>query len=771
MIASPKAIESTSSAVAIPILVGITGKRKTRLRDLGVSEAVVRGKLKRAFALLETLTPTSPKLLLCGMADGVDEIAARLIIEAVDLATGDRQFRNWSVIGLLPMPEQAFLDDFDAGAPWWFHQLDQTGRRYVRMMPLETLAKPQPVGTASSSPRARYTADELRRSPDRSNPARTDHYEQLGWVLAERSTVLIAVMAENEVPDRLGGTAQVVAHRLNGWRPDWPLADSQRVAAASSEFVVPPALATAMLGDVWLAPIGGDNEGPGSVDLRVLHSRQEGELPWPQPLQTSHPAADAKSPFKFVARLARTWWNSLFLDAEGDVLIRAGETFAWRASPGARLLKAIEAFNRRATSVTPRAPPAWDKSIAAHPAAPQQWSPIAAAERIRGTLSDVQVAHKKRIQASVVRLGLLAWLSIAVFELYTERPTWPDWLHNHLYFLPLLYVLIVIVAIVRLWRARRHSWASVTEDYRMVAEAMRVQIAWWQFGLTARHEWVDQRVLRYDAGEFQVLRQGLATLLDSLKLSHAALPAVKPGALLPAPVQGWIDDQIGYHHKTARVRKRNHGRFELFVWLCFGIALGLAAWLGLYAWHQHEKMQILGVLARAAEGSVFRWLIPLMLLAASGVLFLLAWIGRPGRTAGALAFRRAVGSLAAGIVGCSVIVWWWQFMHWQDQTLDNALVSAVLLFLAAAGTLKFAAETLATEAEAQGSAEAFAVYARARRALNQIDSDCAEKRIDPEEAARRREQIVRDLGRYALAETEAWLRSHRERPLHPAIGS
>src|SRR5438477_6016317 len=56
----------------------------TTLFRSGVSEALVRTKLRRAFALLQELAPHSPKLLLCGMADGVDEIAARLVIEALD---------------------------------------------------------------------------------------------------------------------------------------------------------------------------------------------------------------------------------------------------------------------------------------------------------------------------------------------------------------------------------------------------------------------------------------------------------------------------------------------------------------------------------------------------------------------------------------------------------------------------------------------------------------------------------------------------------------
>ena len=97
---------STSAVqpVNVPILVGVTGKRKRRLDELGVSEALVRTKLRRAFALLQELAPHSPKLLLCGMADGVDEIAARLVIEALDERnTGQREFHNWSIVGLLPI--------------------------------------------------------------------------------------------------------------------------------------------------------------------------------------------------------------------------------------------------------------------------------------------------------------------------------------------------------------------------------------------------------------------------------------------------------------------------------------------------------------------------------------------------------------------------------------------------------------------------------------------------------------------------------------------
>src|SRR5579863_4273931 len=112
---------SAAAAVRIPILVGVVGKRKERLQKLGVSEDVVRKKLERAFDLLDSLTPESPKLLLCGMADGVDEIAATLVIGTDGK---ERKYRNWSVAGLLPMPEEAFAEDFADGSKWWYRTLD-----------------------------------------------------------------------------------------------------------------------------------------------------------------------------------------------------------------------------------------------------------------------------------------------------------------------------------------------------------------------------------------------------------------------------------------------------------------------------------------------------------------------------------------------------------------------------------------------------------------------------------------------------------------------
>jgi hypothetical protein len=767
---------ASSQRVAVPILVGITGKRRNRLEQLGVSEADVRTKLQRAFDFLETLTPNSPKLLLCGMADGVDEIAAKLVIATINDETGRRKFHNWLVVGLLPLPEAAFVDDFPAneGRRWWYYELDEISRGFVRLMPLETLAKPPAAAAGGVIAEASYTADELRRLPDQPNPARTAHYEQLGLVLAERSTVLIAVMPAAEVPNLLGGTAQVVAHRLNGWRSDWPPPDAASVAAASKEFVVPPDLAASGSNDVWLVPIGATDGKPNGVDLRLLRGRQEVQKRWPCPLDDAghHDASLVKRDLERVARSAKELWSGRFDGTDRDVLIHDGQPFLQRASSRSRVFKAVETFNRRAATVEVREPPSWDQSIAANPTDPRRWSSIAAADCLRRALSDVQVVHKRMVRFTIVALGVLAWLSIFFLEFYLE-------LHGESgALLPLVYVVIVATMTALLWVARRRSWSAVAEDYRMVAEALRVQIAWWQFGLIRRHERVDQRALRYDTGEFQLLRQSLATVLDAISLSHAALPAVQPGERLPPAVDDWIgvagppsSGQIRYQSKTAQGRKRIYDRFEFWVWICFGGALGMAIGLALHALHDAAHSQILDRLTDALRGTVFERLVPLGL--AGGFVVWLVIVGREhfeGKAEGVTA-KRVFQSLGPGIVAATAIVVTWHIGRWDHLLLHESLGTAALLLLALAGAIKYVSEKVGVEAEAQGAAEASVIYSRARRALDRIDCDVAAKRIDVAQANPRRERIVLDLGQYALTETESWLRSHRERPLHPPVGS
>lgn len=761
-------VDASAKAVSTPILVGITGKRSIKLKTLGVSEGFVRVRLGHAFALLDALAPTTEKLLLCGMADGVDEIAARIIIEAIDTQSQDRRFRNWSIIGLLPVPEQAFIDDFEeAGGRWWYHELNPAQRRLVRLMPLQTLVKPSSKG----QPVERYEAGELRRSKGQPNLARTAHYDQLGMILAERSTVLIAVMPEADVPDRQGGTAHVVAHRLNGWRPDWPKAASRQIALASSELVVPPVLAASTSGDVWLIPI--DDAQSSKVDLCLLKRRSEADPAWPAPLSTrsAEPAAGWWRLLSYAAAAAYGWRTA----RAAEFLIEDGRPFVEKARAASNLVEAIDAFNCRALSFAPREPPAWDHSITSHPAEPEAWSPTAAVERIRGTLSDIQRRYKKNVQNTIIWLGVLAWFSIAAIEFYAElsHQAGPLWYGQ---VLPVVYVLLMIAAMWLLGKARRNSWSSVAEDYRVVAEALRVQTVWWQIGLTERRHWVDQHLLRYDTNEFQTLRQGVATLLNATVFRHGPLPTASLKGGTPAPTEDWLGwdrpeetGQIEYHSKTARLRSRKYSWFEFFAWLCFGMSLAFGVWLAMHALPKEWNMNILHRIAASLHGSSPHWLVLLALLSAVAIA-IPAGINYLQDSAADIAFRRLLFSGVAGILTTASLIITFEVSELAPELLHKAMILGLLLFLAAAGAIKYVAEKLAIEAEARGSEEAILIFLRARRALNEIEQNLAQKRITSEQAVEQRERVYFDLGHYSLVETETWLRSHRERPLHPAIG-
>src|SRR5262249_19750875 len=102
----------------------------------------------------------------------VDEIAARLVIETIDRQTNARKYDAWSVVGLLPLPEEAFLDDFpnSAGRGWWYSELDAASRGLVRVMTLETLRK---TTSADAQADEGYPADDLRHhSGGEENPVR-----------------------------------------------------------------------------------------------------------------------------------------------------------------------------------------------------------------------------------------------------------------------------------------------------------------------------------------------------------------------------------------------------------------------------------------------------------------------------------------------------------------------------------------------------------------------------------------------------------------------
>jgi hypothetical protein len=80
--------------------------------------------------------------------------------------------------------------------------------------------------------------------------------------------------------------------------------------------------------------------------------------------------------------------------------------------------------------------------------------------------------------------------------------------------------------------------------------------------------------------------------------------------------------------------------------------------------------------------------------------------------------------------------------------------------------MRYLGERLNLEAEALDYRDARERFARAERLLAATVDPKTGEPADPDLAR----QLVHDLGRLALAENEAWLKSRRERPLTPVVG-
>jgi len=230
----------------LPLVVGISGKRDLRGRD-----EAVRTALTALFDRLDDYCPGSDKILLTGLAEGADTIAAEAVLGR----------EHWRVVAALPLEPALFREDFAPGAtdhPEKLGDLDRllADERIVQrpLRPLRDRPRGKPLAAAA-----------LRRAPPgSSNPERTAHYEQLGLFLARHCGLLIVVMDRDEKAGRLGGTARVVRQRLEG-RPD---PDAEAIIARSDELIEPSPLDDPATGPIWQIDLA--HPDPSAADALIV---------------------------------------------------------------------------------------------------------------------------------------------------------------------------------------------------------------------------------------------------------------------------------------------------------------------------------------------------------------------------------------------------------------------------------------------------------------------------------------------------------------------
>ena len=538
---------------------------------------------------------------------------------------------------------------------------------------------------------APYEASELQRRPGVPNPARTLHYEQAGLYIANAATVLIAVMPGTEQPNRIGGTARIAHYRACG-RLDEIAND-----VAMRSRVLPHATPLELVrpGSFWL------------VDLGAISDAEQS--------------------------LAGPWFKIC------DGASKNTERLRDRTKHSLRLADRIDRFNRRVLKATGA-----DTAAKANDAAEYL-------RHVRSLVSRIQSGSVKKTRMAAVALAGLFFFAVASWEVFVERDHMLSGFAGHAEDGVVLYVLFILAAIVLHFFARWRLWQSIAEDYRAVAESLRVQVAWWEFGLYGSKYRVDNYYLERATGSLGLVREAVRTMINS------ALLMADP----PKPVAGaelmWIDGQIRFFCERIKQRVPALDRVELGSWSFFLSSIGAAVFL----------------LVMSSSPSTFEHFREFHLAAAS---FALA-----GGGAIALGLRGAIGPkgltnlsyeqkrlLQLLVLFCAVVTGMalasGLFCLSGDLNLGIARAGILLIvFVTFAGAIRYVAEKLSWEVELHGYEDALDAFKTGSAELDKIESST----LSDEQKGDHRERVIFQLGRLALAENESWLRAHRERPLEP----
>jgi hypothetical protein len=754
------AVVSKSAPQRFPILVGVSGKRtfdaESAEKDAKISTELA-GRFAELFAALDRQFPETPKVLLSGGAFGADLIAAKAALDA-----GQR----WAVVILLAFEPQLFEEDFELGQerasdPAW-QQRYREHRDLFRSV-LGLAQKPKPRVLVRVMPKLGHDSENggsdalSRDSADYNKKLRRNHYEQVGQYIAEISTIMISVMKRDEkaeTSEANGSTARVVAYRRAGRCDEAGTAVAKRSRVLRNEWsdVFPLPAAHVWLMDFTLPP--GTQRYPIEVlppltdrSVEAIYSGLPGgDMPSEQPADLGP-----------LARLGR------FLQVPGA----AKDPELRRLGASLVLAAAFERYHREAEFLEPC-------NSVDFVGAKRVTDEL---ESARAIISGRQRKINERVKNIFQFLAFSFVAAVLLFEMFASLSHEGFWLLTGY-----MFILCLIGACVLI--SRHHLWEAVAEDYRAVAEILRVQRAWLCAGLDERADRIHLQGVHYDLAPIRdccksiigwlLLRHGwdnMQTEIDWTKVRGIATQPRDFSNPQPAP-KDWIGSQLWYFATNTEKRERRVYRTEAGSW-CLFVASGFLAallwlwigwpnlmtWLDMHIAHVQLAPTLPNVLSAVVWGFV----------AVFAVRFRMAnYDIRRGLTAGDL--TASMGFVTA--VAVALAIMYASAFIAKAASFDTAAVTkhmmivATVVLSASAGAWRYYTERLNFEAEALEYRDAGRRFERAERALAKDFDPKTATPADLEQA----HDIVRELGRLALTENEAWLKSRRERPLTPVVG-
>ena len=281
----------------------------------------------------------------------------------------------------------------------------------------------------------RLTVEELQ---GRSNLLRDEHYEQVGQFIAESAMIMIAVTKANEAADTTkatGGTNRIVAYRRAGY--DAIGAEVGRKSLILRRTIREPAAPPVRF--VWLIDPSNTSAQFDPDDYPVTSLR----------------------PF-FTHTTDENYAQATFAGAHAGLVRDLATSLL--------LVGRIDRFNARVAT-------GGDLVADIRPIEPGML--IGEIERVTEMISERQV-RTNRTSRWCFRL-IAGFFIIAIFTFETFVKFFE---HNPFVLLGYLGILTLIGAVV--WVAQANAWQPDAEDYRAVAEMLRVQSAWWSAGIDER---------------------------------------------------------------------------------------------------------------------------------------------------------------------------------------------------------------------------------------------------------------------------------------------
>ena len=677
----PVIAELAAGRTLAPLMIGVTGKL-----DLEGLDGGVRASLDAAFARIDARCPGTPKVLLSALARGADTIAAQVALA-----------RGWNVVAPLPFEAAIYAEDFDGAAKAEFEAL--LTHPGVRVIALDALRREE-GGTP-------YAQSELSRQSGRDGGARTEHYEQVGLYIAERSAVLMAVMKIGEEPGKTGGTARIVHHRLHGELDETEAAIRRRSDVLSQ----PVRLDDAHAGPVWV------------IDLMRLRDTSQA------------PAA---------ALMIRIPGHPHPASPENHYAIK--DSFL--------LADAVEELNRRIMGV-----PQADWATLEKRAGPHTGDAGAQLQHIRLALSAVQGDLSQRVRWSIIFFAATFCCAIVSFELYAG-PLPNGWT-------ALGYPAFVGVAFVAHRFTSGQRWQRLAEDYRAASEALRVQKVWWSSGLTSQEDRVGRFYLRGAQGAPRQLRIFIDHVIASAETCF--MPPTPAANAVNAWAESQIDffDKRIASRRRWLSLVQGVSWFLLLMSVADALCMLGLRW-DEKALSVMKRAQDCGASGRAILVGALLSIAALLFSAMIRSDLATARREEANISLTNPALIDTVGGGLAGLFLALALFFWAAFAHFTKSEemlhLARELVAmSVIVPAAIAGASRFIADKLSWEAEMSGYEHACERFRRGLLALHAAEDDGAG-------ADEERRQVVLAMGAEALSENENWLRAHRERPLEPLVG-